>query len=401
MGAGESRPAGPSSSLSCTVRGPRLPTFQVVVGRREVEAGTPVGEDAISRALARGEGTPNLYLLRLMLALTRPGDLVADVGAHVGLFALTAAAAGRRALAVEASRRNCELLRRSVEANGFAGLVEVVHAAGAAEPGELRFHESGPFGTVGAPGQAGCVPVRAVRVGDLLAERAGPVGLVKIDVEGYEVEVVEGLSAWLSARAGAPPILYESHQLGHEGRGRSVHALRDALTRLGYRHHYAVYRPLRLTTLAEGEVQPTVVAECLASRAPLTSLPGWAVGGPLTAREFLTLFYEDALAYWGHPAVLSSLGRVFQAAARGHLGHPRVRRYLGWAARHPDPAVREAFAPWAGEGGPLSFAVERLRAGVERFPRRLARELPRLHALPARVIRRLRKVKGAGRALSR
>src|SRR5262245_32996913 len=117
-----------SPTICCPVEGAGLPSFKVVVGRDEVEGKTSYGVDPISQTLADRTGIPNASLLELMLKLSRPGQLVLDVGAHVGMFTLTAAAAGRRVLAVEASSRNHGLLTQSLEVNGFRDRVELVHA---------------------------------------------------------------------------------------------------------------------------------------------------------------------------------------------------------------------------------------------------------------------------------
>src|SRR5260370_34686004 len=53
----------------------------------------------------------------LALDLAPPSGVILDLGAHLGTFALAAAASGRRVIAVEASPRDVELLRESARAN--------------------------------------------------------------------------------------------------------------------------------------------------------------------------------------------------------------------------------------------------------------------------------------------
>ena len=73
--------------------------------------------------------------LRVFRRMLRPGDLVLDLGAHVGVYTLAAAeavGAQGRVHAFEPHPRNAGLLRRSLEVNGFAGIAEVhLLAAGA------------------------------------------------------------------------------------------------------------------------------------------------------------------------------------------------------------------------------------------------------------------------------
>src|SRR5262249_59056608 len=151
---------GTRSAVACRVRVAGAPAFEVLLGADEIAGATPFGVDPISRGL-QGGVVHDAALLRLMLALTRPGQTVVDLGAHVGLFTLTAASAGRQVLAVEASRRNVELLRGSVERNGFGGLVEAVHAAVSNRAGTLAFIEAGAYGqgpAGGRPGAGGGAP---------------------------------------------------------------------------------------------------------------------------------------------------------------------------------------------------------------------------------------------------
>src|SRR5262245_22794343 len=93
-------------------------TGPVPVGSRVRVPGTPLEfsvfleppgphQDPISRELA-ASGDVSSCLAALMLALTRPGCRILDLGAHLGSIALVAAAAGCHVAAVDASPRNVE-----------------------------------------------------------------------------------------------------------------------------------------------------------------------------------------------------------------------------------------------------------------------------------------------------
>ena len=109
-----------SSDILVPIEAPGLPPFRMWVGREEAEGKAFYGTDPVSAYIAGQRQVGSRYLIDLAIGLTEPGQLVCDLGAHVGEIALSLAASGRRVLAVEASPRNQQLLERSAEANSFA-----------------------------------------------------------------------------------------------------------------------------------------------------------------------------------------------------------------------------------------------------------------------------------------
>ena len=140
----------------------------------------------------------------------RPGDVVYDVGAHVGFFSVCAASLGARVVAIEPDPVNAARLRRNAELNRLD--IAVVEAA--------AWHESGRVTLV--PGDSAkefhVVPgegVESVALDDL-ALRHGPPTLVKLDVEGAEVHALDGARRLLSESK--PIVVCELH--GAEARAQ-------------------------------------------------------------------------------------------------------------------------------------------------------------------------------------
>ncbi|GAQ90548.1 hypothetical protein KFL_006540020 [Klebsormidium nitens] len=139
-------------------------------------------------------------------ALVRPGQNVIDVGACVGWYtALFARAVGPtgRVLAVEANPRLAGLLARSVEEYRT---VSVVNKAVGNEDKKTVFVSDdmtwAPGNTVGAAAGAGAVPVTYVRLDTLLQEgqwARARVDVIKIDVEGHEWQVWQGMQKTVAA----------------------------------------------------------------------------------------------------------------------------------------------------------------------------------------------------------
>ncbi len=147
-----------------------------------------------------------------------PADAVfVDIGAHIGTHTIYALRTGRfaRAVAFEPEPRNAALLARNLEANGLAHAAIVVPKAAGAAPGigELHLHprNTGAHAIDEPPSVDGLasLSVPVARVDDEL-EALGlafdMIGLVWVDVEGYEPQVLDGLERLI---ARSVPIAFE------------------------------------------------------------------------------------------------------------------------------------------------------------------------------------------------
>jgi FkbM family methyltransferase len=161
-------------------------------------------------------GTFERYEQELLMRLTRPGDVVFDIGANVGFYTLLAAhLVGDRGsvVAFEPAARNVGYLRRHLELNALTN-VRVLEAAVGDRVGTAVF-ETGPTFSEGrlvaddSPGPGQC-RIGLVTLDDLLARGEVPLPkLLKIDVEGAEYAVLRG-AVNLLERA-RPEILLSTH----------------------------------------------------------------------------------------------------------------------------------------------------------------------------------------------
>jgi len=147
-------------------------------------------------------------LLRLVTEVVKPGDIVWDIGANVGLFSFAAAAAAGpsgQVLAVEPDVALAPLLRRSAALNRDAAAVEVFPVAVAADLGVGRFHIArrnrstsylDGFGTTQTGGIRATELVPTVTLTWLATHFRSP-NVIKIDVEGAEIDVLSGGAAVL------------------------------------------------------------------------------------------------------------------------------------------------------------------------------------------------------------
>ncbi len=156
------------------------------------------------------------------------GDRVVDIGASLGYYSLLAGrlvGSGGRVCAVEPDPHNVRFLEAHRIANGFSDRMTVFPVGLSDRAGTLSFDRGTGTGT-GKLSDSGDIQVDVITL-DQLAKRLGwEPTLVKIDVEGAELGVLQGgETTLLSAR---PTILLSTH-------GPEVHALCcDWLTERGF-----------------------------------------------------------------------------------------------------------------------------------------------------------------------
>ena len=153
----------------------------------------------------------------LVARFLHPGDTAFDIGANIGHFTAAMARAVAPSGAVHAFEplaSNRERLARTIELNGLEG-AQVVPAAVGAREGQITITDYGvgygswattrprdqdPRGGAGAPAVERQVPVVAL---DAYCAEQGidHVAVAKVDVEGAELDVLEGAAGMLAADA--------------------------------------------------------------------------------------------------------------------------------------------------------------------------------------------------------
>jgi FkbM family methyltransferase len=146
--------------------------------------------------------------LALIARLLAPGETAIDIGAHIGLHALTAGRAVGpmgTVIALDPQPYCCARILANAGLNGLTNVLVVcaaagesdglalLHEQGGADRSRLTLAGSGPQDTLGR------FEAPVVRLDTLLARnKVGAVALLKIDVEGYEAQVLAGAGQALS-----------------------------------------------------------------------------------------------------------------------------------------------------------------------------------------------------------
>jgi len=155
-------------------------------------------------------GSYEVSKMALAAAWVQAGDTVFDIGANVGIYTLLFServGSEGRVVAFEPSARNVSYLRRHLWLNGATN-VSVVEAAVSATTGIARF-EPGDDASTGRLDVSGMFEVATTAIDAFVEFSAQVPSLLKIDVEGAEVDVLHGALATLNRLH--PRILLATH----------------------------------------------------------------------------------------------------------------------------------------------------------------------------------------------
>jgi len=169
----------------------------------------------------RGGSVSNLYThladpeeMALLAHVLRSGHLFCDVGANVGAYTVLAAACGARVAAFEPGSDAREVLTRHVDTNGLSHLVQIHSEVVGAHQGVVRLTVGQDSLNHVATDADTSSPSTEVAMVTLDAAITQPVTAMKIDVEGFEAEVLDGASNHLASPA-LEVIVIELNRSGH------------------------------------------------------------------------------------------------------------------------------------------------------------------------------------------
>ena len=178
--------------------------FTVSLEGRELNYTFVPGDQIANTLFWRGEY--EVETSHVFAALARRAKVVIDVGANTGFYSLLACLMNEtaRVVAFEPAPRIAEILERNISLNDWGDRCEIRREAVAERCGVTQFHvphsnvpTSASMHRDGFRGYAGdLIDVPVVTV-DSICERFERVDLFKIDVEGFEHKVLEGMTETL------------------------------------------------------------------------------------------------------------------------------------------------------------------------------------------------------------
>ncbi len=195
--------------------------------------------DLVSRKLHE-EGGWEPFETQLWIASQRPGDIVVDVGANLGYFSILSAlhpASAARIFAFEPAADNVLLLQQNLRLNQCESDVEIVPIALGDDDGQCALYRNednrGDHQIYAGDGRRSKEMITVRHGARLLSPRVDRIDLLKVDTQGSEYAVMQGLLPLLQQSAGSLRILLELTPYSLRLAGSSGRALVTLIAGLG------------------------------------------------------------------------------------------------------------------------------------------------------------------------
>lgn len=156
------------------------------------------------------QGKREAYMVQLFKAILRPGMVVCDIGSYIGYYALLAAQGignSGRVFAFEPDPHNFAYLSRNIRANGLDSIIVAVQKAVSDQTGRRSFYihegDRSRSSLFWREGKVREIIVECVRLDEFIYELFGNrnrcVDLIKMDIEGGELQALKGMERILAS----------------------------------------------------------------------------------------------------------------------------------------------------------------------------------------------------------
>jgi FkbM family methyltransferase len=210
--------------------------------------------------------TGNLYCglheyqeMFFLLHFLRPNDLFVDIGANIGSYSiLSAAHIGCDTISIEPVPATFNHLIDNIRINGIEEKIEALNIALGAQEGTIAFTSNmGTMNHVATSNDRDTIMVKICSLDDILGKRT-PI-LLKIDVEGFETEVLNGASQTLAGNT-LKAIIIELNGSGTRY-NYNESAIHKKLYDLGFAPY--AYNPVKRELLRQSDLNNSNFDNCL------------------------------------------------------------------------------------------------------------------------------------------
>ena len=182
----------------------------------------------------------------------RPGMVLLEVGANIGYYALIATQhirPGGRIVALEPSPVSLRSLQENLKLNNVEDMVDVYPLAAGSQNGHLPFYMVSKRNLSGFINREGPgidlvseITVEVVPVDDVLKKLDVTIDYFRMDIEGFEVEVVKGMVETLTTAQGPTGGFIEVHSRLLNENGSSARVFLEQMEAFGYHVKTARFR---------------------------------------------------------------------------------------------------------------------------------------------------------------
>ena len=186
----------------------------------------------------------HIYILNKELS---SGNVIIDLGANIGYYALMEAnivGNDGYVYAIEPSPSNVDLLRKNISLNNYNDIVEVFQMGASNKTGKEKFYTSemsnlGTFSPTRYYGKSRMtkssptISTKTTTIPDFIVDKK-PIDFMRMDIEGYEVEVFEGMMPMLENKSFSPKILFETHRPKYDDTHHSMRKTLIKMFKYGY-----------------------------------------------------------------------------------------------------------------------------------------------------------------------
>jgi FkbM family methyltransferase len=199
------------------------------------------------------DGVREPYLTEAIQKEIKEGDVIVDIGANIGYYTLQVARlAGDngKVYAIEPVPENVELLKKNIELNDYSNIEVFQLAVGDVNKTAYVYitDRRNTAAMIETQASIDKAPVELTTL-DKFLENKPPPSLIRMDVEGYEAEIMKGMRGLLESNKPLKLII-EIHPLYYvtkEKREDFVRTLKES----GFEVKWAIYEPYPASLLSE------------------------------------------------------------------------------------------------------------------------------------------------------